>query len=70
MALADRHTFQGLTKRPGRMHSVLASGEFWGLVRAAFGDYEPPSPTAEAAVGAARAVMRACAKLYALAAIL
>ena len=38
MALADRHTFQVLTKRPGRMRSVLASGQFWGLVRAALAD--------------------------------
>jgi protein gp37 len=52
MALADRHTFQVLTKRPGRMHSVLASGQFWGLVRSALGDYGPPSPAAEAAVDA------------------
>jgi len=54
MALADRHTFQVLTKRPGRMQSVLASSQFWGLVRAALGDYGPPSPTAEAAVDAQR----------------
>lgn len=52
MALAGRHTFQVLTKRPGRMHSVLARGQFWGLVRAALGDYGPPSPAAEAAVEA------------------
>ena len=38
MALADRHAFQVLTKRPGRMHSVLASGQFWGRVRAALSD--------------------------------
>jgi protein gp37 len=54
MALADRHTFQVLTKRPGRMHSVLASGQFWGQVRSALGDYGPASPTAESAVDAQR----------------
>ncbi len=50
MALADRHTFQVLTKRPGRMHSMLASGQFWSLVRTALHEYGPPSPAAEAAV--------------------
>jgi protein gp37 len=54
MALADRHTFQVLTKRPGRMHSVLASGQFWGLVRATLGDHGPPSPGAAEAVDARR----------------
>ena len=39
IALAERHTFQVLTKRPGRMHSMLASGTFWDLVRTALRDY-------------------------------
>jgi hypothetical protein len=34
------------------MHSMLASGTFWGLVRAALRDYGTPSPAAEAAVDA------------------
>jgi len=34
------------------MHSVLASGQFWGVVRSALRDYGPPSPAAEAAVDA------------------
>jgi len=50
--VAEKHTFQMLTKRPGRMHSMLASGQFWGLVRATLPDYGPPSPAAEAAVDA------------------
>ena len=32
MALAPQHTFQVLTKRPGRMRSLLASEKFRGLV--------------------------------------
>jgi protein gp37 len=35
MAVAERHTFQVLTKRPGRMHSMLGDGGFWNLVRIA-----------------------------------
>jgi protein gp37 len=35
MAVAERHTFQVLTKRPGRMHSMLGDAGFWDLVRAA-----------------------------------
>ena len=34
MALAPRHTFQVLTKRPGRMRSLLNSAAFWREVRA------------------------------------
>lgn len=32
MALADRHTFQVLTKRPGRMRSLLSSGRFGDMI--------------------------------------
>ena len=52
IALAERHTFQVLTKRPGRMHSMLASGTFWDLVRTALRDYGLASPAVEAAVDA------------------
>lgn len=52
VALAERHTFQILTKRAGRMHSVLASDGFWAQVRDVLDDYGRPSPAAKAAVGA------------------
>jgi protein gp37 len=52
IALSERHTFQVLTKRAGRMQSVLASDGFWRLVRAALADHGQPSPSAEAAVNA------------------
>jgi protein gp37 len=32
MLLADRHTFQLLTKRPARMRSLCSSQDFWALV--------------------------------------
>jgi protein gp37 len=32
MAVADRHTFQVLTKRPARMRSLLSRDEFWQSV--------------------------------------
>jgi protein gp37 len=35
ITLADKHTFQVLTKRPGRMHSLLADDRFWDQVHAA-----------------------------------
>jgi protein gp37 len=41
MALAERHTFQVLTKRPGRMHSLLGDNGFWDLVKNVAGDYGP-----------------------------
>ena len=50
MTLAERHTFQVLTKRPGRMRSALASDRFWEMVRDAVLDYGPPSPAAEVAI--------------------
>jgi protein gp37 len=43
MALAQRHTFQVLTKRPARMRSLLDDGGFWELVRAAAANYGPVS---------------------------
>lgn len=32
MAIAQQHTYQVLTKRPGRMRSLLGSGDFWRMV--------------------------------------
>jgi protein gp37 len=52
VALARRHTFQVLTKRAGRLQSLLASDGFWNLVRDALADYGPPPADAEAAVDA------------------
>ncbi|SLJ40726.1 bacteriophage protein gp37 [Mycobacteroides abscessus subsp. abscessus] len=42
MALADQHTFQVLTKRHGRMHSLLRNGEFQQQVYDAWGTLETP----------------------------
>ena len=39
MANAPRHTFQVLTKRPGRMRSLLRSADFWAVVAEKF---QPP----------------------------
>ncbi len=50
IALAEKHTFQVLTKRPGRMHSLLSSDRFWGQVRAAVPDYGSLSLAAESAL--------------------
>jgi protein gp37 len=52
--LGTHNTFQVLTKRPGRMASVLASGQFWGQVSSALGEYGSASLAAEAAVDARR----------------
>lgn len=52
IALAQKHTFQVLTKRPGRMHSLLADGGFWDLVATAVPDYGSLSPAVEAALDA------------------
>ncbi len=49
VAVAERHTFQVLTKRPGRMASLLGSDEFWGQVGEALASYDPPE-SARAAV--------------------
>ena len=50
MALAPRHTFQVLTKRHGRMRSLLGSEFFAGLVymalNAILAQYNPPAPVA------------------------
>jgi protein gp37 len=35
VAVAERHTFQVLTKRPGRMRALLADAGFWTRIRAA-----------------------------------
>jgi protein gp37 len=43
MALTQRHTFQLLTKRPGRMQSLLRDGRFWERVRDASAEYGPVS---------------------------
>jgi len=45
MAVAERHTFQVLTKRPGRMHSMLADERFWELVRGAAAELGPTTVT-------------------------
>jgi len=39
MAVAERHTFQILTKRPGRMRSMLTSDGFWESVKSIVGEY-------------------------------
>lgn len=51
IALAERHTFQVLTKRPARMRAFLASGTFWKWVRQAAEGYGPLPSAAEAAIG-------------------
>jgi protein gp37 len=48
MAHARRHTFQLLTKRPGRMASLLGDGRFWDLVGEVAPEYGPRSQVAEA----------------------
>lgn len=53
MAVAERHTFQVLTKRPGRMRAMLADDQFWTRVTAAAHELDP-TPTALAAIGARR----------------
>lgn len=49
MAVAQQHTFQVLTKRAGRMQSMLGSDAFWDQVAAASRQYDP-SPEARAAI--------------------
>jgi protein gp37 len=41
IAVAEQHTFQVLTKRPGRMHSLLADPGFWAQVEEAAIEYDP-----------------------------
>jgi hypothetical protein len=50
ITLAEKHTFQVLTKRPGRMHSLLADDGFWDRVRTVVPDYGPLSPAVESAL--------------------
>lgn len=49
IAVAEQHTFQVLTKRPGRMASLLGDDGFWGQVEDAVAEYGP-SPQVLAAV--------------------
>lgn len=49
IAVAEQHTFQVLTKRPGRMHSLLSDEAFWHQVQKAAAEYGP-SPEAMAAI--------------------
>lgn len=49
IAVARQHTFQVLTKRPGRMCSLLGDDGFWGDVGKAAAAYGP-SPKAMAAI--------------------
>src|SRR6266567_7866888 len=51
IAVAEQHTFQVLTKRPGRMHSLLSSDVFWDQVVDAVSEYDPPSAAVEAIEG-------------------
>jgi len=51
IAVAQWHTFQLLTKRPGRLASMLADDGFWALVDEAAAAYDPP-PQAVAAIAA------------------
>jgi protein gp37 len=49
IAVAEQHTFQVLTKRPGRMHSLLADSAFWAQVEGAAAEHSP-SLNARAAI--------------------
>jgi len=49
IAVAEQHTFQVLTKRPGRMHSLVSDEAFWHQVQKAVAEYGP-SPEAAAAI--------------------
>ncbi|TJZ98848.1 DUF5131 family protein [Actinacidiphila oryziradicis] len=49
IAVAEQHTYQVLTKRPGRMHSLLADPGFWAQVEEAAAEYDP-SPEARKAI--------------------
>jgi protein gp37 len=50
ITLAEKHTFQVLTKRPGRMHSLLADDGFWDRVGAVVPEYGPLLPAVESAL--------------------
>jgi protein gp37 len=51
IAVADKHTFQVLTKRPGRMHSLLTDDGFWAQVREAAAEHGPSPQATEAIEG-------------------
>ena len=51
IAVAEQHTFQVLTKRPGRMCSLLADTAFWGQVGAAARVYDPSAEAMAAIEG-------------------
>jgi protein gp37 len=47
ISVAEQHTFQVLTKRPGRMYSLLGDDAFWDQVGTAARGYDPsPEPMA------------------------
>jgi protein gp37 len=50
ITLADQHTFQVLTKRSGRMQSLLGDERFWARVRAVVPEYGPVSPAVASAL--------------------
>jgi protein gp37 len=51
IAVAEQHTFQVLTKRPGRMHSLLGDDAFWDQVGTAAGLYDPSAEAMAAIEG-------------------
>ena len=51
IAVAEQHTFQVLTKRPGRMHSLLGDDAFWDQVGKAVGLYDPSAEAMAAIEG-------------------
>ena len=50
IALAERHSFQILTKRPGRMRSMLSSDSFWESVKTVVDEYGSPLSDARSAL--------------------
>jgi protein gp37 len=51
IAVAEQHTFQVLTKRPGRMHSLLGDEGFWDQVGKAADVYDPSAGAMSAIEG-------------------
>lgn len=51
IAVAEQHTFQVLTKRPGRMHSLLGDEGFWDKVGTAARLYDPSAEAMAAIEG-------------------
>ena len=51
IAVAEQHTFQVLTKRPGRMHSLLGDEGFWDQVGKAARLYDPSAEAMAAIEG-------------------